>query len=150
MYPIFIYNQFITFLQATALVSLTLQTTTVIDVDSLYSDTWLAIIQDKILQKYLHHPMKYWLLGISGLENKKIYVLQKDDLCMHILQYYDDHILVNHFRQNNIRTHLLWLYLAIPIYIDVKKFCNYCITCIRFKLQHHKPYRILKQLLIFK
>ena len=113
--PIFIYNQLITFLQATALVSLTLQTTTVIDVDGLYSNIWLAIIQDKILQEYLHHPVKYWSLGTSRLKNKKIYTLQKDDLCMYILQYYYDHILIDHFRQNNVRTHLLWLYLAIPI-----------------------------------
>ena len=36
------------------------------------------------------------------------------------------------------------------ICIDIKNFYKPCITCMRFKLQHYKPYRSLKQLLILK
>jgi len=49
IYSIFIYSQLITFLQAIAFVSPNLCAATIIDLDSLHSNIWLAIMQDKTL-----------------------------------------------------------------------------------------------------
>ncbi len=61
-----------------------------------------AIMQNETLQKYLYHLVEHWLLETVRLllKNEKIYILQKDNLCMHILQYYHDYILAGYFRQN--------------------------------------------------
>jgi len=59
MYSIFIYSQLITFFQAIALVSPYLYATTIIDLDSLHSNIWLAIMQDEILQEYFWHPVEH-------------------------------------------------------------------------------------------
>ena len=59
MYSIFIYSQLIIFFQAIALVSPYLCAATIIDLDSLHSDIWLAIMQDEILQEYFCYPVEH-------------------------------------------------------------------------------------------
>ena len=102
MCSVFIHSQLITFLQAIALVSPNLWAATIVDLNSLYNDIQSAIRQDKILEKHLYQLVEHWLLRTSELllKNGKIYILQKDNLHICILQYHHDHILVNHFRQN--------------------------------------------------
>jgi len=56
--PIFTHSQLIIFLQATTLVSLSLQAATIVNLDSLYNNILLKITQDETLQKYFHYPMK--------------------------------------------------------------------------------------------
>ena len=109
-------------------------------------------MQNETLQKYLYHLVEHWLLETVRLllKNEKIYILQKDNLCMHILQYYHDYILAGYFRQNKTLKLIFCSYTWLFLYIDVKKFCNSCITYIKSKLQCYKPYRTLKQLLISK
>ena len=102
MCSVFIHSHLITFLQAIALVSPNLWAATIVDLNSLHNDIQSAIRQDKILEKHLHQLIEHQLLRTSGLllKNGKIYILQKDDLHICILQYHHDHILVDHFRQN--------------------------------------------------
>ena len=80
------------------------------------------------------------------LKNGKIYVPLANDFCTYILQYHHDHIFIGHFRQNKILELIHCSYTWPFLYADVKKFCNSCLTCIRFKPWCHKLYRIFKQL----
>ena len=89
------------------------------------------------------------ILGLL-LKNDKIYIPPANNLQIHILQYHHDYILTGHFRQNKILKLIYHNYTWLALYVNVKKFRNSCINCMRSKLQCHKPYRILKQLLVPK
>ena len=121
--PVFIHSQLIIFLQAIALVSPNLWAATIVDLNSLHNNIQSAIMQDKILEKHLHQLVKHWLLRISELllKNRKIYILQKDDLHICILQYHHDYILVGHFRQNKTLELICYNYIWLSLYTDIKK-----------------------------
>jgi len=136
MCPVFIHSQLFILLQAIALVSPNLWAATIVNLNNLYNDIQSAIMQDKILEKYLYQLVEHWLLRISELllKNRKIYILQKDDLHIYILQYHHDHILVGHFRQNKTLELICHNYIWPFLHTDIKKFCNSCVTYIKSKL----------------
>jgi len=119
MCSVFIHSQLITFLQAIVLVFPNLWAATIIDLNSLHNDIQSAIRQDKILEKHLHQLVGHWLLRIFRLllKNGKLYILQKDDLHICILQYHHDYILMSHFKQNKtlelICHNYIWPFLHI-------------------------------------
>lgn len=148
----FTHSQLVMSFWATALVSPFLQTTTIVDLGSQHNNILSAITQDEVLQEHLHYPTDCWSLDISRilLKDRKIYVLLANNLYTCVLQYYYDHILVEYFWQNKILKLIhyghTWLFLCA----DIKSFCNSCVICMRSKLQYHKLYKLLKQLLIPK
>jgi len=85
--------------------------------------------------------------GLLLLDNR-IYIPSAGSLHTHILQYNHDHILTGHFCQNKILELVYHEYSWPSLCADVQQFCKSYVTCMWSKLQHHKPYRSLKQLLI--
>jgi len=77
-----------------------------------------------------------------------MYVLDNANLRLRVLQYHHDHVLAGHLGQNKtlelIQRHYTWP----NIHDDVQKFCKSCVTCMRSKPQHHRPYGSLQQLSI--
>jgi len=73
-----------------------------------------------------------------------------NNLCTCFLQYYHNYILTRYFGQNKTLELICHEYTWPSVCTDIKSFCNSYITCIRSKLQHYKPYRLLKQLPIPK
>jgi len=75
-----------------------------------------------------------------------MYISDHANLCLQVLQYYHDHVLVEHLGQNKtlglIQRHYTWP----NIYDDIQKFCKFCVTCMRSKPQCYRPYRSLQQL----
>ena len=82
--------------------------------------------------------------------NNRMYVPDNANLRLWVLQYHHDHVLTGHLGQNKT-LELIWRHYTWPnICDDVQKFCKSCITCMRSKPQHHKPYRSLQQLPILE
>jgi len=77
-------------------------------------------------------------------------MLLANDLHTHVLQYYYNHILTEHFGQDKTLELIHCRYTWLFIYVDVKSFYNSCVTCMKSKPQHYKPYGSLKQLPIPK
>ena len=83
--------------------------------------------------------------GLLLLDNR-IYVLSASNLHTHVLRYNHDHILARYFGQNKTLELVRHRYSWPSLHADVQQFCKSCITCMQSKLQHHKPYRSLKEL----
>ena len=84
------------------------------------------------------------------LLNNRIYVPSVGNLCTCVLQYNHDHILTGHFGQNKTLELVCYRYFWPSLHADVQQFCKSCVTCMKSKPQHHKPYQSLKQLPIPK
>jgi len=80
------------------------------------------------------------------LLDNRIYVPSAGNLRTCILQYNYDHILAGHFGQNKTLELVHHGYSWPSLHADVQQFCKSCVTCMRSKPQHHKPYGSLKQL----
>jgi len=118
-------------LQAMALVFPILQAATIIDLNSLDSNIQSVAIQDEILQEYLCYLVKHWLLNTSGLLLKNgTFIWHQKMISTCVLQYHYDHILTRHFKQNKT---LELIYIWLSLCMDIKIFCNSCITCMRSK-----------------
>jgi len=85
--------------------------------------------------------------GLLLLDNR-IYVLFSGNLHIRILQYNYDYILAGHFSQNKTLELVHHRYSWPSLRTNVQQFYKSYVTCMRSKLQCHKLYRFLKQLLI--
>src|SRR6266481_8746426 len=76
------------------------------------------------------------------------YVLDSDNLRLCVLQYSHDHPLAGHYSQAKTlyQVRLNYYWPGLPVF--VKDYCKSCTTCSRAKTMRHRPYRLLKQLLI--
>ena len=84
------------------------------------------------------------------LLDNRIYVPSAGNLRTCVLQYNHDHILAGHFGQNKTLELVHRGYFWPSLCADIQQFCKSCVTCMRSKPQHHKPYGSLKQLPIPK
>jgi len=148
--PVFTHEQIAVSLRATILTTLAFCTATILDQNQLYSDILTILPSDPSISNYLLYPEGQWSkdsVGFLRLDNR-MYVLDNADLHLRVLQYYHDHVLAGHLGQNKIleliRRHYTWP----NIHDNIQKFCKSCITCMRSKLQRHRPYGSLQQLLI--
>ena len=117
----------------------------------LYDNILSAITQDKALQEHLYYLTDHQLLDTSRLLLKdRKSILLANNLCTCILQYYYNHILTRHFRQNKTPELIYCDYTWPSLHADIKSFCNSYVTCMKSRLQYHKSYRSFKQLLILK
>jgi len=145
--PIFTQEQFAASVQATVLLFPSLHAATVVDLDTLHQDILLALPSDPIATKHTSADGQ-WFMNPNSLLflDNRIYVPFASNLCTCVLQYNHDHILARHFDQNKTLELVHHGYFWPSLYADVQQFCKSCITCMRSKPQHHKPYRSLKQL----
>jgi hypothetical protein len=67
---------------------------------------------------------------------------------LRVLRYKHDHILSGHPRQNKTIDLIRCDYTWPGLREFVKKYVQLCTTCMRVKPKRHKPYGLLKQLLI--
>jgi len=79
-----------------------------------------------------------------------MYVPDNANLHLQVLQYHHDHVLAGHLGQNKtlelIQRHYTWPNICN----NVQKFYKSCVTCMRSKPQHHRPYGSLQQLPILE
>ena len=80
------------------------------------------------------------------LFDNRIYIPSAGNLRTCIFQYNHDHILARHFGQNKTLELVCHGYSWPSLCANIQQFCKSCVTCMRFKLQHHKLYRSFKQL----
>src|SRR5882724_13720687 len=80
-----------------------------------------------------------WTLDLDGLLHHlgQIYVLNTNNLQLHVLQYSHDHSLAGHFGQtktlHQVQQHYFWP--GLPVH--VKDYCRSCTTCSQAKTMHH-------------
>ena len=120
---------------------------TVMDLDILHQNILSAPPSDSIATKHTSADGQ-WSIDPNGLLllDNRIYIPSANNLCTCVLQYNHDHILAGHFGQNKMLELVYHRYSWPSLYADVQQFCKSCVTCMRSKPQHHKPYRSLKQL----
>ena len=124
---------------------------TVMNLDTLYQDIFLAFSSNPIAAKHTSVD-GWWSMDPNSLLllDNRIYVLSASNLCTCILQYNHDHILAKHFGQNKTLELVCYGYSWPSLYADVQQFCKSFVTCMWSKPQYHKPYKSLKQLPIPK
>jgi len=150
--PVFTHEQIAAFLQATILTTPTLRAATILDQNQLHSDILATLPFDSSISDHLLHPEGHWSkdgAGFLRLDNR-MYILDNANLRLRVLQYHHDHVLAGHLGQNKT-LELIWRHYTWPnIRDNVQKFCKSCVTCMRSKPQHHRPYRSLQQLPILE
>jgi hypothetical protein len=71
-----------------------------------------------------------------------------DSLHLRVLQYCHDHPISGHFGINKTLALIQQEYTWSGLREFIKHYCKSCTTCLHSKPQCHKPYGLLKQLLI--
>src|SRR5882724_11829489 len=89
-------------------------------------------------------PQPRWLLRNS----RRIYVPDSRSLRLRVLQYSHNHPLAGHFGQMKTLHQVRMHYYLPGLPVFVKDYCKSCTICSRTNPVRHKPYRLLKQLLI--
>ena len=150
--PLFTHEQIAASLWATILTTPTLHAATILDQNQLYSDILAMLPFDPSVSDHLLHPEGCGLkdgAGFFRLDNR-MYIPDNANLRLRVLQYHHDHVLAGHLGQNKT-LELIWRYYTWPnIRNDVQKFYKSCVTYMRSKPQHHRPYRSLQQLSILE
>jgi len=121
------------------------------DTEQLHSDIKSQLQDNPITVDHIDSQTDpKWTFDPNGLlrHSGHIYVPNLGNLQLHILQYLHDHPLAGHYSQSktlyNVRLQYYWPRLLVYI----KDYCKSCTTCSHAKPVHHRPYRLLKQLLI--
>src|SRR5882672_6655459 len=123
------------------------------DAERLHSDIWSQLQDNPISAEHLDNQSDpSWTLDPDGLLHHlgHIYILNSGNLRLCVLQYLHDHPLAGHFGQKmtlyQVQMHYYWSGLLIY----VKYYCKLCTICSHTKPVCHRPYGLLKQLLIPK
>jgi len=150
--PVFTHEQIATSLQATILTTPTLCTATILDQNQLHSDILATLPSDSSISNHLSHPEGHWSKDDAGFLrlDSRMYVPDNTNLCLWVLQYHHNHVLAGHLGQNKTLELIQRYYTWPNIRDDVQKFCKSCVTCMRSKPQHHRPYGSLQQLPILE
>src|SRR5882672_7495309 len=149
--PVFTSKQLASSLRATTLTIPALRGSLIMDAERLHSDIWSQLREDPTSEEHLNNQSDpSWTLDPDGLLRhlRSIYVPNSGNLRLCVLLYSHDNPLAGHFGQtktlHQVRMHYYWSGLLSY----VKDYCKSCITCSRAKPVCHKPYGLLKQLLI--
>jgi hypothetical protein len=120
------------------------------DTEKLHKDIRSAYSADPITSAQLPTPIdpKWTIMDGLLMLNDWIYVPDSPDLRLQVLWNKHNHPVSGHFSQNKtmelVRRDYVW-----PKMRDfIKDYCNTCTNCRRSKTPRHKPYGLLKQLLI--
>jgi hypothetical protein len=147
--PIFTQEQLSMSLRGTALATLIIRNTIIMDIQQLHNDICSSLTLDPLSSTHLPTPTApNWTLDDSGLlcHHDRIYVPDANNLRLRVLQYKHDHILSRHTGQNKTLAVIRREYVWPNLRTFVQEFCNSCTTCKRSKAPCHKPYGLLKQL----
>ena len=137
-------------LRATDLMTPVLRATVIMDQEQLNSDILAALPDDPLFLAHQTEPKPRWSITPDGFfrHDNLIYIPDSNDLRLRVLRYKHDHILSRHPGQNKTVDLICREYTWPRLREFVKKYCKSCTTCMRAKPQWHKPYGLLKQLLI--
>ena len=118
------------------------------DIQSLHSDICSALRDDPAIFKHLSNPIHRWSKDPKGLLrlDNRIYVPDKGDLQLKVLQHNHDHPVAGHFGQNQTIDLIRCSYVWPELRNSVKSYIKSYTTCMRSKPQRHCPYGLLKQL----
>ena len=150
LWPVFMQEQLASSLRVTFLSIPVLHTMIIMDTEKLHSDIQSSLQSDPIASIQLNSPSPRWSVDSEGflLFDEKIYISDHSDLQLHVLQYKHDHPISRHFRQNQT-LELVWRqYVWLKLQDSIKSYVKSCTTCMCSKSQRHRPYGLLKQLLI--
>ena len=138
-------------LRATYLETPVLRASTLMDVECLHTDILTNLSTDPIAKAYLSDSSNpRWSTNEAGYLRLDgcMYVPEANDLCLHVLKYKHDHPLSGHFGQNCTLELIRRKYTWPSIRTYMKDYIKSCTACARAKTPHHRPYGMLKQLLI--
>ena len=150
--PIFTTEQINSSLRATFLVDPILRAVTTIDTESLHKDILEELPNDPITKAHLDKPNNpstpRWTQDPQGFIrlDGRIFVPDRKDLRLRILQQTHDHPISGHFGYNKTLSLIRRDYTWPEVRNLVQHYCKSCTTCMRSKPQRHKPYGLLKQL----
>jgi Integrase zinc binding domain len=144
--PVFTNEQLALSLRATRLQVPILHTSIIMDSERLNSDIISALRSDPISAKHINEPSPGWSLDSDGfLQHKtRIYILDVNNLRLHVLQQCHDHPLLGHQGQNKTLDLIRRTYSWLLLHTMVQDYCKSCTACMRARPQRHKPYGLLK------
>jgi len=153
LWLVFTQEQLTNSLHTTYLEFLVLCAVAIMDVETLHSDILSALPSDPIAQVHLADPPDpHWSTDEAGFLqlDGHIYILDSDDLHLHVLRYQHDHPLAGHFGQNQT-LELIWREYTWPgLQAFIKDYVQSWTSCAQAKTPCHRPYGLLKQLPILE
>ena len=144
--PMFTQEQLASSLRATILLAPAIHAAVLVDVEQLHKDILAALPADSIAQSHsLDTSDPRWSKDSAGLLclDDRIYVPDTNDL-----RYKHNHLLAGHFGQNRTLELVCHEYTWPSVRTFVKDYVSSCTSCGCAKAPRHRPYGLLKQLLI--
>jgi len=99
---VFTYEQITASLQVTILTTLTLRTATILNQNQLHSNILAALSSNSSIFEHLLHPEGHWSKDDTDFLrlDDRMYILDNANLCLQVLQYHHNYVLVGHLGQN--------------------------------------------------
>jgi hypothetical protein len=140
-------------LRATYLAKPVLRTSSLVNINAIHKDIITALPHDPAVTNYLAVAIpenSRWSRDTDGLLwlDNRIYVPDANDLRLRMLRYKHDHPLSRHFGQNRTLDLVHREYTWLGMHTFVKDYMSSCTACACAKTPCHKPYGLLKQLLV--
>jgi len=138
-------------LRATILLAPAIHAAILIDVEQLHKDILAALPSDPVtLSHKSNSSNSRWSTDSAGLLclDDRIYVPDTNDLRLRVLCYKHNHPLSGHFGQNRTLELVHREYTWPGVRTFIKDYVSSCTSCGRAKVPRHRPYSLLKQLLI--
>jgi len=121
------------------------------DVERLHANILANLSSDPIAKAHLSDTSNpRWSTNETGYLHLDghMYVPEADDLRLRVLRYKHDHPLSGHFSQNRTLELICREYTWPGIRTYAKDYVKSCTACARAKTPRHRPYGMLKQLLV--
>ena len=98
---------------------------------------------------YVYYRILHCLLVLSWVISSRFWVIPNIlDLWLQIVRSRHDHSLAEHFGQTETLELVHWEFSWLGLWAFVTDYMNSCNIYLRNKLCYHKPYSLLKQLLV--
>ena len=147
----FTQEQLVSSLRAIILLAPEICAAVLVDVEQLHKDILTALPTDSVTQSHLSDPSDpRWSTDSAGLLclDDRIYVPDSNDLRLRVLCYKHNHPLAGHFGQNCTLELVRHKYTWPSVCTFVKDYVSSCTSSGHAKAPKHRPYSLLKQLLI--
>ena len=121
------------------------------DIECLHTDVLTTLPSDPIAKAHLSDTLNpQWSTNETGYLHLdgRMYIPKTNNLCLHVLRYKHDHPLSGHFGQNHTLELIHCEYTWPDICTYVKDYIKSCMACAQAKTPCHRPYGMLKQLLV--
>ncbi|KIN99141.1 hypothetical protein M404DRAFT_30604 [Pisolithus tinctorius Marx 270] len=150
---VFTQEQLAVSLCATYLEYPVLRAVALMDIEKLHNDILTALPDDPVSQIRLSDMSdpRWSVDDTSFLRlDGRIYVLDSNNLCLRVLHLKHDHPLSGHFGQNCTLELIRREYTWPGLRTFIKDYVQSCTACARAKVPCHRPYGLLKQLLVLE